>query len=510
MSAAYGPAIVPTVTYDDVASGLRWLERVLAFEPAAVYGPAGRPFFAQLAWRTGIVYVSARAPRDNPWSIAGPASIALTAENADTIDRLHRRAVAAGADVVRPPHTAVTPAFPDGSRQFDVRDPEGNLWTVGTFQPRAHSCSPIADVPPALLQIHLDAIKAGSEASYHALECDAARACADLGCPHPHMAIESISGPPEVWWLNEFASEAHREQVTRDYANQGALMAALARIARERPALLDLDVDVLARYDALGTECPAWPIAGARYMVVTVAADDRRLEGAVFESPDGRRFALAPCRTRAQAEAAAARGGPDARIFAVRPHWGMPAKGWIKADPAFWQSSPGARHPRLLVRRARESDFDAMWAIFRDVVAPGDTYVFAPDATREDALAYWLGAGATSFVAEEGDRVVGMYKICPNHRDLGSHVANASYMVAPACAGRGIGREMALHSLREARAQGFLAMQFNFVVSTNAAAVALWQSLGFTVVGILPRAFRHRTLGYVDAFVMFRSLEDLD
>jgi ribosomal protein S18 acetylase RimI-like enzyme len=100
-----------------------------------------------------------------------------------------------------------------------------------------------------------------------------------------------------------------------------------------------------------------------------------------------------------------------------------------------------------------------------------------------------------------------MYKIVANQRDRGSHVANASFMVAPASSGKGIGRQMGIHCLDEARRLGFRAMQFNFVVSTNTAAVALWQGLGFAIVGTLPKVFQHQELGCVDAYVMYRSLE---
>jgi len=159
------------------------------------------------------------------------------------------------------------------------------------------------------------------------------------------------------------------------------------------------------------------------------------------------------------------------------------------------------------IRRAEESEFESMWPIFRAVVATGTTYVFAPETSREDAFAYWLGPGVRSYVAVDAGRIAGMYKIVPNQRDLGSHVANASFMVDPSFGGRGVGREMGLHCLREAREAGFLAMQFNFVVSTNEAAVALWKKLGFAIVGTLPKAFRHRELGLVDAYVMYRFLD---
>lgn len=163
----------------------------------------------------------------------------------------------------------------------------------------------------------------------------------------------------------------------------------------------------------------------------------------------------------------------------------------------------------MMIRPALESDFAAMWPIFQSVVASGTSYVFSPDTPREDAFAYWFGPGVVSFVAEEKGEILGMYKLIPNQRDLGSHVANASFMVSPASAGRGIGRAMGRHCLREARQAGFLAMQFNFVVSTNHAAVSLWQSLGFSIVGTLPKAFRHAHLGEVDAYVMYRFLDDL-
>lgn len=164
----------------------------------------------------------------------------------------------------------------------------------------------------------------------------------------------------------------------------------------------------------------------------------------------------------------------------------------------------------LRIRPAGAGDFDDIWSIFHAVVATGDTYVFAADTPRDEALAYFAGPGIASFVAEDDGIVVGVYKLIPNRRDRGSHVANASFMVAPSCAGRGVGRHMALHCLREARRAGFVAMQFNFVVSTNTRAVSLWESLGFQIVGTQPKVFRHATLGDVDAYVMYRSLDDVD
>jgi GNAT superfamily N-acetyltransferase/8-oxo-dGTP pyrophosphatase MutT (NUDIX family) len=161
------------------------------------------------------------------------------------------------------------------------------------------------------------------------------------------------------------------------------------------------------------------------------------------------------------------------------------------------------------IRRATPQDADAIWDIFRRVVAERDAYAFAPQTPREEGVGYWFGDAVTSFVIEADGGVAGMYKLIANRRDLGSHVANASFMVHPERAGRGLGRAMGEHCLREARIHGYDAIQFNFVVSTNHAAVALWQRLGFHIIGTLPRAFRHGKLGLVDAYVMHRFLDDI-
>jgi L-amino acid N-acyltransferase YncA len=165
----------------------------------------------------------------------------------------------------------------------------------------------------------------------------------------------------------------------------------------------------------------------------------------------------------------------------------------------------------MTIRPARDADWPRMFAIFQAVVAPGTTYIFAAETTSDDARSYWLGPDISTWVAEDGDGggVVGMYKMIPNRRDRGSHVANASFMVDPACQGRRIGETLGRHCLREARRAGYQAMQFNFVVSTNTAAVALWRKLGFGIIGTVPKGFRHEERGLVDVYVMHRFLDDI-
>ena len=160
----------------------------------------------------------------------------------------------------------------------------------------------------------------------------------------------------------------------------------------------------------------------------------------------------------------------------------------------------------MLIRPFREADAEALWSILEPVIRAGETYALPRDMTREPALACWTGTDRETFVAERDGRIAGTYYLKANQAGGGAHVANCGYVTAAAFAGRGVARAMCLHSLDRARAHGFRAMQFNLVVSTNERAVRLWQSLGFEVVGCLPRAFAHPRLGDVDAFVMYRLL----
>jgi L-amino acid N-acyltransferase YncA len=158
------------------------------------------------------------------------------------------------------------------------------------------------------------------------------------------------------------------------------------------------------------------------------------------------------------------------------------------------------------IRPVRPGDEDAIWALFQEVIASGDTFAFSSDTSRQQAQDIWMPPGNATYVAVVEGHVVGSYFVKPNQPGLGAHVCNAGYMVARDMRGRGLGRAMGEHSLVEARRLGYRAMQFNLVVTTNAHAVSLWKSLGFQVVGTLPEAFRHSVHGLVDALVMHRFL----
>lgn len=161
---------------------------------------------------------------------------------------------------------------------------------------------------------------------------------------------------------------------------------------------------------------------------------------------------------------------------------------------------------QINVRAAELMDGDAVWSILEPVIRAGETYALARDMSRMDALAYWFCEENEVYVACEDGEIVGTYFLKANHSGGGAHVANAGYVTAAHAKGRGVAQTMLEHSLARATERGFLAMQFNFVISSNEAAVRLWQKNGFEIVGKMPKVFLHPDLGYVDAFVMYRKL----
>ena len=160
----------------------------------------------------------------------------------------------------------------------------------------------------------------------------------------------------------------------------------------------------------------------------------------------------------------------------------------------------------MAIRPATSDDAPAIWSIVGPTIRAGETYALPRDMSEADALSYWMGSDRQTFVAVADGRIAGTYYLRPNQAGGGDHVANCGYITDPAVAGQGVARRMAEHSIELARSRRFRAMQFNFVVSTNERAVRLWQSLGFEIVGRLPLAFRHPSLGYVDALVMCQAL----
>lgn len=162
----------------------------------------------------------------------------------------------------------------------------------------------------------------------------------------------------------------------------------------------------------------------------------------------------------------------------------------------------------MLIRPTHPDDAPAIWRIIHPVIRDGATYALDRSMSECDALNYWIGRDRESFVAEDNGQIVGTYYLRANQAGGGAHICNCGYITSSEATGRGVARAMCQHSLDHARQRGYRGMQFNFVLATNTRAIALWQSLGFEIVGRIPAAFSHPNAGYVDAFVMFRSLID--
>ncbi len=161
----------------------------------------------------------------------------------------------------------------------------------------------------------------------------------------------------------------------------------------------------------------------------------------------------------------------------------------------------------LTIRRAEAQDFEQIWPILQDIASYGEVFAWPRDVGREMARQLWMQSPQQiTCVAEQGGRILGSYYVKPNQMGGGAHVCNAGYAVAEAARGQGLATAMCEHSQALARELGYMAMQFNFVVSSNEAAVRAWTRLGFATIGRLPEAFRHPRLGLVDALVMFKRL----
>lgn len=159
------------------------------------------------------------------------------------------------------------------------------------------------------------------------------------------------------------------------------------------------------------------------------------------------------------------------------------------------------------IRPATDDDWSQIWPFFDATVQARETYAFPLDLTVETGRGWWMERPpGLTVVLEEDGRVLGSAKMGPNRPGRGDHVGTASFMVAPEARGRGVGRRLAEHVVQWHRDQGFAGIQFNAVVETNTAAVRLWQSLGFEIIGTVPGAFRSRGHGPVGLHVMYLGL----
>jgi hypothetical protein len=194
---------------------------------------------------------------------------------------------------------------------------------------------------PRIMYVYRDSLKRGVDSTYRALADEGAQICADLKCPNPYLGLESLSGPHEAWWLNTFVSEADTTRVVNAYATNRPLSEALSAVTKRKDTLIGTPISTFGVHRPELSRRPAWSVAGARFMLVTVTRNRRPAKGSVWEAADSTLYVLRPVRTRQEAEALARRQG--GRIFAVRPNWSMPAPEWVAADPDFWRLAPAPK-----------------------------------------------------------------------------------------------------------------------------------------------------------------------
>ncbi len=165
-------------------------------------------------------------------------------------------------------------------------------------------------------------------------------------------------------------------------------------------------------------------------------------------------------------------------------------------------------HRVITLRPFQDDDWPGVWAVLEPIFRAGETYAYPTDISEQAARGAWIDKPVATYVAVEGEQLLGTYYLIANQPGRGAHVCNCGYAVAEPARGRGIATRMCEHSQAEAIRLGFRAMQYNLVASSNHEAVRLWEKLGFAIVGTLPGAFHHPALGYVDAHVMFKNLVD--
>lgn len=159
------------------------------------------------------------------------------------------------------------------------------------------------------------------------------------------------------------------------------------------------------------------------------------------------------------------------------------------------------------IREYRESDNAQAIAIWNSVVEEGIAFPQEELLTRETGAAFFAEQSFTGVAchAESGE-MLGLYILHPNNIGRCGHICNASYAVRRDMRGKHIGEALVRHCMAQGKAMGFGILQFNAVVSTNAAALRLYARLGFTQMGVIPGGFRMKNGNFADIIPHYRVL----
>jgi len=191
-------------------------------------------------------------------------------------------------------------------------------------------------MPPPILFIAREPLLTGHEDEYREIEEETARLSAELGCPHPYLAMESLTGPKEIWWFNGFESPDQLRDVGEAYRRNVSLSAALNR-NRDRKAPVTGDVvERVVEYRPDLTCGVPWIVGHGRFLVIAGAKDQPSSAGTVFQAADGTLFVFSPARTRREADRLAA-SNPGSTVAVVRPTLSFPQEDWVDADPRLWR-----------------------------------------------------------------------------------------------------------------------------------------------------------------------------
>jgi ribosomal protein S12 methylthiotransferase accessory factor YcaO len=191
--------------------------------------------------------------------------------------------------------------------------------------------------PPVLLQIVQERVNPDGEAAYGRIEEELARLCAHMNCPNRYLAIASLTMPREVWWLNEYGSQADVDRVAQGYANHPALMAAMTELAQEKKGLATEPIDLMTTLRSDLSDAAPWRIGEVRLAVIREISAPAKASGAVFQAPDGRAFVFAAASDQEEADRVATALGRAARVFEVRPEWSLPYNAWVMRNPELWK-----------------------------------------------------------------------------------------------------------------------------------------------------------------------------
>ena len=162
--------------------------------------------------------------------------------------------------------------------------------------------------------------------------------------------------------------------------------------------------------------------------------------------------------------------------------------------------------PVVTVRPLRADDLPAAAAIWNQVVEDGVAFPQTEPLTLPEGAAFFAEQTLTAVAVDGDGEVLGMYILHPNNVGRCGHIANASYAVARHARGRGVGEALVRDSLKQAGACGFTVMQFNAVVATNHAALHLYEKVGFTRLGVIPKGFRLPDGTYADIVPQYIEL----